>query len=48
MWHSAVRCIVMLILSLLVAPLAAAVAQPREKVPRGANLAKTSFTPVRK
>ena len=34
MWHSAVRCIVMLILSLLVAPLAAAVAQPREKVPR--------------
>jgi putative ABC transport system substrate-binding protein len=34
MWHSAVRCIVMLSLSLLVAPLAAAVAQPRAKVPR--------------
>jgi putative ABC transport system substrate-binding protein len=34
MWYSAVGCIVTLLLSLLVAPLAAVVAQPREKVPR--------------
>ena len=34
MWYSAVGCIVTLLLSLLVAPLAAAVAQSREKVPR--------------
>jgi putative tryptophan/tyrosine transport system substrate-binding protein len=34
MWDSAVGCIVPLILSLLLAPLAAAAAQPREKMPR--------------
>jgi putative tryptophan/tyrosine transport system substrate-binding protein len=34
MWYRAVGCIVTLLLSLLVAPLAAVVAQPREKVPR--------------
>jgi putative ABC transport system substrate-binding protein len=34
MWYSAVGCIVTLLLSLLVAPLAAVVAQPWEKVPR--------------
>jgi putative tryptophan/tyrosine transport system substrate-binding protein len=34
MWYRAVGCIMTLLLSLLVAPLAAVVAQPREKVPR--------------
>jgi putative ABC transport system substrate-binding protein len=34
MWYSAVGCIVTLLLSLLVAPLTAVVAQPREKVSR--------------
>jgi putative tryptophan/tyrosine transport system substrate-binding protein len=34
MWYRAVGCIVTLLLSLLVAPLAAVVAQPRQKVPR--------------
>ena len=48
MWHSAVRCIVMLILSLLVASLAVAVAQPREKVPRVGYLNPgSSADPVR-
>src|SRR2546427_5566094 len=45
MWCSTIRCIVMLILSLLVAPLAAA-AQPLQKVPR-IGVLMPSLTPER-
>jgi putative tryptophan/tyrosine transport system substrate-binding protein len=48
MWYSAVGCIVPLILSLLVAPLAVAAAQPPEKMPRVGYLSPgSSSDPVR-